>query len=170
MKITTVKLQTNGYLVNGNINVPNSAGNRNYQEVQEWLETNTADPIYDLDETRANKLKELEKQYNNAIVRTVVYNTKKVIVNEDSLNGIQSKITLIENNTVTSVNWYFDDGNTSSLALSDLQELQILIANKDQLLRDIKHEHQQAIEALTDVTSIDAYDVTGDSQNYSWGL
>ena len=37
MNITTVKLTQNGYLVNGNMSVPNSEGNRHYQEVQKWL-------------------------------------------------------------------------------------------------------------------------------------
>ena len=31
--------------MDGTLNVPNDPGNRHYQEVQEWLMTNTADPI-----------------------------------------------------------------------------------------------------------------------------
>ena len=35
--INTVKLQSNGYLVNGSMSVPQAEGNRHYQEVLEWL-------------------------------------------------------------------------------------------------------------------------------------
>jgi len=37
MEISTVKKQAVGYLVNGEIFVPVSAGNRNYEEVLEWI-------------------------------------------------------------------------------------------------------------------------------------
>ena len=45
--INTVKTQENGYLVNGNMSVPNVEGNRHYQEVQEWIaEGNTPEPEF----------------------------------------------------------------------------------------------------------------------------
>lgn len=37
MNIETVKMQDNGYLVNGSISVPNAPGNRHYQAVQDWI-------------------------------------------------------------------------------------------------------------------------------------
>jgi len=172
MDITSVKLLENGsYFVNGNMTVPNNE-EENHQAILDWIDAgNTPGPVCDLEETKANKLSELEKQYNDKTVRTVVYNENNVIVNDASLNGIQNKITLVTNDSnLSDVIWYFDDGNVTSLTLTNLKALQKKIANKDQLLRDIKHEHQQAIEVLTDVTSIDAYDVTGDSDNFSWGV
>ena len=45
MTIQTVKLQESGYLVNGNMSVPEAEGNRHYQAVQEWIaEGNTPEP------------------------------------------------------------------------------------------------------------------------------
>ena len=35
--INTVKIQSNGYLVNGSMSVPNEPSNRHYQDVQEWI-------------------------------------------------------------------------------------------------------------------------------------
>jgi len=35
--IDTVKQQENGWLVNGNVSVPDDKSNRHYQEVQEWI-------------------------------------------------------------------------------------------------------------------------------------
>ena len=58
--ITSVKIQTSdgtlsGYLVNGNMSVPNDKGNRDYQEVQEWIaEGNTPEPEFTQAEIDAN--------------------------------------------------------------------------------------------------------------------
>ena len=47
MNIETVQLQGEGYLLNGNISVPNDEGNRDYQDIQEWIaEGNTPDPEF----------------------------------------------------------------------------------------------------------------------------
>jgi len=35
--INTVKIQENGWLVNGSMSVSNDKGNRHYQEVQDWI-------------------------------------------------------------------------------------------------------------------------------------
>jgi len=37
MTIETVKLQTSGYLINGNMSVPNDPANRHYQELLDWI-------------------------------------------------------------------------------------------------------------------------------------
>lgn len=44
--INTVKEQDNGYLVNGNMSVPKSEGNRHYEDIKLWLETNTPEPEF----------------------------------------------------------------------------------------------------------------------------
>ncbi len=46
MDIQSVRHQSNGgYIVNGNVGVPEEPGNRDYREVQEWiLEGNTPAP------------------------------------------------------------------------------------------------------------------------------
>jgi len=45
--INTVKQQENGWLVNGNMSVPDDKGNRHYQEVQEWIaEGGVVEPQY----------------------------------------------------------------------------------------------------------------------------
>jgi hypothetical protein len=46
MKITSIKLQSNGYLVNGEISVPNNHGGWMSELVEEWLETNTPEPEF----------------------------------------------------------------------------------------------------------------------------
>ena len=55
MIIETVKLQDSGYLVNGNMSVPNDPANRHYVMVQEWIaEGNTPAPEFTDAEIAAN--------------------------------------------------------------------------------------------------------------------
>ena len=55
MIIETVKLQTSGYLINGNMSVPNDPANRHYVMVQEWIaEGNTPVPEFTASEVAAN--------------------------------------------------------------------------------------------------------------------
>jgi len=61
--IKTVKMQEDGYLVNGSMSVPNSAGNRHYQEVQDWLKDNTPEPEFSEEEIFNRK----QQAFNNAI-------------------------------------------------------------------------------------------------------
>lgn len=52
MEITSVKIQGQGYLLNGTMSVPNDSGNREYQAIQEWLSIkgNKAIPEFTVDE------------------------------------------------------------------------------------------------------------------------
>ena len=55
MTIETVKLQDSGYLINGNMSVPNDPTNRHYVMVQEWIaEGNTPAPEFTALEIEAN--------------------------------------------------------------------------------------------------------------------
>ena len=55
MTISTVKLQSSGYLVNGTMGVPNDPANRHYVMVQEWIaEGNTPAPEFTALEIEAN--------------------------------------------------------------------------------------------------------------------
>ena len=56
MTIETVKLQSSGYLINGNMSVPNDPANRHYVMVQDWIaqEGNTPAPEFTDAEIAAN--------------------------------------------------------------------------------------------------------------------
>tara|TARA_R110000803_G_scaffold79057_3_gene144473 strand:+ start:3527 stop:3832 length:306 start_codon:yes stop_codon:yes gene_type:complete len=63
MTIETVKIQGDGWLVNGSMSVPNSGGNRDYHDVQEWIaEGNTPDPEYTDAEIAANAQREINQE------------------------------------------------------------------------------------------------------------
>lgn len=62
--IITVKLQQNGYLLNGTMSVPMANGNREYELIKEWLaEGNTPEPEFTEEELQAQ---ELQKQVQEA--------------------------------------------------------------------------------------------------------
>lgn len=46
MEILSVKIQGQGYLLNGNMSVPKADGNREYELIKEWLKTNEPEPEF----------------------------------------------------------------------------------------------------------------------------
>lgn len=56
--IQTVKLQENGYLVNGSMSVPKAEGNRHYNDIKVWLESNTPEPEFTEAELEAKEISE----------------------------------------------------------------------------------------------------------------
>ena len=44
--IQTVKIQGEGYLLNGTMNVPKADGNREYELIKQWLKDNTPEPEF----------------------------------------------------------------------------------------------------------------------------
>ena len=63
MEITSVKLQQNGWVLNGNMFVPNSSGNRERESIIAWIsEGNTPDAEFTdaelLEQAKATKLAE----------------------------------------------------------------------------------------------------------------
>jgi len=57
MEIQTVKLQDEGWLINGAMSVPNDPANRHYQIVQDWIvDGNTPEPEQTADELKAAKM------------------------------------------------------------------------------------------------------------------
>lgn len=64
MEIQTVKIQGQGYLLNGNMHVPKADGNREYELIKQWLvEGNAPEPEFTEVEI---KLSEINKQIQEA--------------------------------------------------------------------------------------------------------
>ena len=57
MEIKSVKIQCEGYLLNGNISVPKADGNREYELIKQWIsEGNTPEPAYTEEELAQQEL------------------------------------------------------------------------------------------------------------------
>ena len=90
MTIETVKIQGEGWLVNGNMSVPNSGSNSDYHDVQDWIaEGNTPDPEYTDAEIAANAQREINQENLAYLADTDWY----VIRNSDSGEAVPSDIT-----------------------------------------------------------------------------
>jgi hypothetical protein len=89
MTIETVKIQGDGWLVNGSMSVPNSGSNSDYHDVQEWIaEGNTPDPEYTDAEIAANAQQEINQENLAYLASTDWY----VIRKSDSGEPIPAKI------------------------------------------------------------------------------
>ena len=88
MNIETVKLQSEGYLVNGTLAVPKSEGNRHYKLVQEWVsEGNTPEPEF----TEA-ELAEQESQKKIAEAKAYLSSTDWIVtkIAEADIEGLDT--------------------------------------------------------------------------------
>jgi len=64
----TVKLQAEGYLVDGSLSVPNAPSNRHWQSVQEWIaEGNTPEPEFTQAELDAQAAQAIEDAAAKAV-------------------------------------------------------------------------------------------------------
>ncbi len=64
MEIQTVKIQGQGYLLNGTMSVPKADSNREYEAIKQWLvEGNTPEPEFTEEELR---IKEINSQIQEA--------------------------------------------------------------------------------------------------------
>ena len=79
MTIETVKLQTSGYLINGNMGVPNDPANRHYVMVQEWIaqEGNTPAPEFTDAEIVANAQSKVNSESLAYLTETDWYVTRE---------------------------------------------------------------------------------------------
>ena len=65
--VETVKIQSNGYLVNGTMSVPQDDCNRDYQAVKEWLLTNNPEPEFTEEELNNNRIAEIKAEAGRII-------------------------------------------------------------------------------------------------------
>lgn len=86
MGIETVKIQGDGYLVNGTLSVPIATGNRHYQAVQEWIaEGNTPEPEFtqaELDQQAIDEANETIKVELEAIDKASIRDIREWVANQ----------------------------------------------------------------------------------------
>ena len=61
-EIKSVKIQGNGYLLNGTMSVPKADGNREYEAIKEWLKDNTPEPEFTDEEIAEREAATAEEQ------------------------------------------------------------------------------------------------------------
>ena len=92
MEIKSVKIQGEGYLLNGKISVPKADGNREYEAIKEWLaDGNTPEPEF-TDEELRTKFENEFRQNRDSLLSTVVDHYQKPLVWEGLTTEQQDKV------------------------------------------------------------------------------
>ncbi len=66
--IQTVKIQGQGYLLNGTMSVPNADSNREYEAIKQWLaEGNTPEPEFTEKEIEAQRIQAIKSKASELI-------------------------------------------------------------------------------------------------------
>lgn len=74
MEIQTVKIQGEGYLLNGTMSVPKADGNREYELIKQWLsEGNTPEPEYTEEELQITSINKQIKEAKTYLADTAWY-------------------------------------------------------------------------------------------------
>lgn len=126
--INTVKIQGEGYLVNGSMSVPNAVGNRHYRMVQEWIaEGGTPEPeftqeeldIKSVQEAKALKDKNRLDSMNSLTVETIAGNVYDA--DETSQNRMSRAINALPDD-VTTTSWILADNSVKLVTKAELKE------------------------------------------------
>lgn len=92
MEILKVKIQGQGYLLNGTMSVPKADGNREYELIKQWIaEGNTPEPEFTKEELRT-KFENEFRQNRESLLSTVVDHYQKPLVWETLTIEQQDKV------------------------------------------------------------------------------
>ena len=68
MEIKTVKIQGQGYLVNDEMSVPKADGNKEYEILKVWLETNIPEPEFTLEQIDTQRIDKIKAKASELIL------------------------------------------------------------------------------------------------------
>ena len=124
MEILTVKIQGQGYLLNGSMSVPAADGNREYELIKQWLtEGNEPEPEFNAEELEVQRLAELKRAKNDALTKIVVeVDGKSFDGNETARLNMVSAIQTSELLGVTENAWKLADNTTEIVTVDELKQ------------------------------------------------
>ena len=114
-EIKSVKIQGNGYLLNGTMSVPKADGNREYEAIKEWLKIdgNTPEPEYTQEELDAQALEQSNIKAKElraaAMLEGVDYNGFQISFTKDDGDGLVQVKSAFELG-LTSTTIHFENG------------------------------------------------------------
>ena len=119
--INTVKIAGNGYLVNGNMNVPNSTGNRHYRDVAVWLETNLAEPEFNQTELDTQAYNDWKASRTTAVSEIEVTYDSVVYQGDEISQERMSRAITAAADDVETIGWIAKDNSINLLTRVDLK-------------------------------------------------
>lgn len=104
--IETVKIQGQGYLLNGTMSVPKADGNREYELIKQWIaEGNIPEPEFTEEELRTLIQNEF-RQNRDSLLSTIVDHYQKPLVWETLTTEQQDKVRAYRQALLDStINW-----------------------------------------------------------------
>jgi len=124
MEILTVKKQTNGYLVNGSMSVPECDGNREYEMIKIWLaEGNEPEAQYTVEELQAQEQAKLKQAKAQALTKIVVeVEDMSFDGNETARLNMISAIQASELLGQTESPWKLADNTVQTVTIAELKQ------------------------------------------------
>ena len=124
MEILTVKKQTSGYLVNGNMSVPECDGNREYEMIKIWLaEGNEPEAQYTAEELEAQEQAKLKQAKTEALTQIVVdVEDMSFDGNETARLNMISAIQASELLGQTENTWKLADNSVQTVTIAELKQ------------------------------------------------
>ena len=124
-EIQSVKIQGQGYLLNGSMSVPKADGNIEYELIKEWLaEGNVPEPEFTEEEQAIADMQamkqEVAKQLSTLTVTTSKGNTFDA--NNQARLDMQNAITASDFLCVTETTWRLADDSEVLIQLDELKE------------------------------------------------
>jgi hypothetical protein len=162
--IKTVKLQENGYLVDGTMSVPYDNSNRHYQEVQEWIaEGNTPEPIFTEAELLAQAKNSAKERIKNGFINalesgTFESNTLSIEVDNrrSAFHNDKDNLQSLINIGIYPINWKGTSASASLDAESDALSLKIEMEEDGVNKYKNKWVKEQEIADATDIAGYES--------------
>ena len=124
MEILTVKIQGQGYLLNGTMSVPAADGNREYELIKQWLaEGNEPEAAFSAEELESQRLAELKRAKTDALTKIVVEVDGKLFDgNETARLNMISAIQASDLLGITENTWKLADNSVATVSVADLKQ------------------------------------------------
>ena len=125
--INTVKLQGDGYLVDGNMSVPNAIGNRHYQEVQDWIALgNTPEPEFTQAELNQQALVQAKQTKVTQVSNITVTTTSgKTFDGDETAQGRMARAVSFSK-PLDTTQWILADNTVATVTREELVEAGLL--------------------------------------------
>jgi hypothetical protein len=125
IEITSVKIQSNGWVLNGNITVPDAQGNMEREAILKWIaEGNTPEPEFTEEEllAQAQQVAKQEKLQALSNIKVTTSSGKVFDGRDIDQQRMVSAILASSVLNVTETQWKLADNTISTVSLDELKE------------------------------------------------
>jgi len=125
MEILTVKIQSNGWLLNGNMSVPDASGNRERESIVAWIsEGNIPEPEFSDAELLEQAQQVAKKEKIEALASIKVTTTSGKVFDGRDIDQQRMVSAIIASSVVsiTETQWKLADNTIATISLDELKE------------------------------------------------